>query len=95
LAALDSDGGLGLRLMLVALVRERREHTQEIGLASLMLTSEAWNPPEGVHAASLVRALVAQGRGFVKSLRHDAPTQRGLLTRSSWMSGRSQCRRMW
>ena len=38
--ALDSDGGRGLRLMLAALIRARREHTYEIDLASLMLTSE-------------------------------------------------------
>lgn len=72
--ALDSDGGRGLRLMLVALVQARREHTYEIDLASLMLTSEEWIPLEGVHEAPLIRALVAQGRRFVKPLRYDART---------------------
>jgi len=37
-----------------------------------MLTSEEWIPLEGVHEAPLVRALVAQGRRFVKPLRYDA-----------------------
>lgn len=58
--------------MLAALIRARREHTYEIDLASLMLTSEEWIPLEGVHEAPLVRALVAQGRRFVKPLRYDA-----------------------
>lgn len=75
--ALDSDGGRRLRLMLVALVRARREHTYEIDLASLMLTSEEWIPLDGVHEAPLVRALVAQGRRFVKPLRYDARTAAG------------------
>lgn len=75
--ALDSDGGRGLRLILAALIRARREHTYEIDLASLMLTSEEWIPLEGVHEAPLVRALVAQGRRFVKPLRYDARTAAG------------------
>ena len=41
-------------------------------LASLMLTSEDWIPLDGVHEAPLIRALVAQGRRFVKPLRYDA-----------------------
>ena len=75
--ALDSDGGRGLRLMLAALIRARREHTYEIDLASLMLTSEEWIPLEGVHEAPLVRALVAQGRRFVKPMRYDARSVAG------------------
>jgi hypothetical protein len=75
--ALDSDGGRGLRLMLAALIRARREHTYEIDLASLMLTSEEWIPLEGVHEAPLVRALVTQGRRFVKPLRYDARSVAG------------------
>lgn len=63
--------------MLAALIRARREHTYEIDLASLMLTSEEWIPLEGVHEAALVRALVAQGRRFVKPLRYDARTAAG------------------
>jgi hypothetical protein len=63
--------------MLAALIRARREHTYEIDLASLMLTSEDWIPLEGVHEAPLVRALVAQGRRFVKPLRYDARTAAG------------------
>ena len=63
--------------MLAALIRARREHTYEIDLASLMLTSEEWIPLEGVHEAPLVRALVAQGRRFVKPLRYDARTVAG------------------
>jgi hypothetical protein len=75
--ALDSDGGRGLRLMLAALIRARREHTYEIDLASLMLSSEEWIPLEGVHEAPLVRALVAQGRRFVKPMRYDARSVAG------------------
>lgn len=75
--ALDSDGGRGLRLILAALIRARREHTYEIDLASLMLTSEEWIPLEGVHEAPLVRALVAQGRRFVKPMRYDARSVAG------------------
>jgi len=63
--------------MLAALIRARREHTYEIDLASLMLTSEEWIPLEGVHEAPLVRALVAQGRRFVKPMRYDARTAAG------------------
>ena len=37
-----------------------------------MLASETWIPLEGVHEAPLVRALVAQGRRFIKPLRYDA-----------------------
>jgi len=72
--ALDSDGGRGLRLMMAALIRARREHTYEIDLASLMLTSDEWIPLEGVYEAPLVRALVAQRRRFVKPLRYDSRT---------------------
>ncbi len=75
--ALDSDGGRGLRLMLAALILARREHTYEIELASLMLTSEEWIPLEGVHEAPLIRALVTQGRRFVKPLRYDARSAAG------------------
>ena len=77
LEAWDSDGGRGLRVMLAALIRARREHTYEIDLASLMLTSEEWIPLEGVHEAPLIRTLVAQVRRFVKPLRYDARTAAG------------------
>jgi hypothetical protein len=70
--ARDADGGQGLRLLLAALIRARREDTYEIELASLMLASETWIPLEGVHEAPLVRALAAQGRRFIKPLRYDA-----------------------
>lgn len=63
--------------MLAALIRARREHTYEIDVASLMLSSEEWIPLEGVHEVPLVRALVAQGRRFVKPLRYDARTMAG------------------
>jgi hypothetical protein len=42
-----------------------------------MLTSEEWIPLEGVHEVPLIRALVAQGRRFVKPLRYDARTAAG------------------
>ena len=59
-------------MLVAALIRARREDTYEIELASLMLASETWIPLEGVHEAPLVRALVAQGRRFVKPLSFDA-----------------------
>ena len=70
--ARDADSGYTVRLMLAALIRERREHTYEIDAASLMLTSDHWIPIEGVHELPLVHALVAQQRRFVKPLRYDA-----------------------
>lgn len=70
--ARDADSGYKVRLVLVALIRARREHTYEIDAASLMLTSEHWIPVEGVHELPLVHALVSQGRRFVKPLRYDA-----------------------
>ncbi|MDP3323419.1 DUF1173 family protein [Hydrogenophaga sp.] len=70
--ARDADGGQKVRLMVVALIRARREHTYEIDMASLMLTSEHWIPIEGIHELPLVQALVDQQRRFVKPLRYDA-----------------------
>jgi len=70
--ARDADGGQKVRLMVVALIRARREHTYEIDIASLMLTSEHWIPVEGIHELPLVQALVDQQRRFVKPLRYDA-----------------------
>lgn len=70
--ARDADTGHRVRLILVALIRARREYTYEIDVASLMLTSEHWIPIEGVHELPLVDALVAQQRRFVKPLRYDA-----------------------
>lgn len=67
-----ADMGTKPRLVLSALIRARREHTYEIDTASLMLTSEHWIPVEGVHELPLIRALVEQGRRFVKPLRYDA-----------------------
>ena len=70
--ARDADSGLGVRLMMAALIHARREHTYEIDAASLMLTSEHWIPLEGVHELPLVHALIEQQRRFVKPLRYDA-----------------------
>ncbi|QDL38556.1 DUF1173 family protein [Rhodoferax sediminis] len=70
--ARDADVGQKARLMLAALIRARREHTYEIDVASLMLTSEHWIPVEGIHELPLVQALVDQQRRFVKPLRYDA-----------------------
>lgn len=72
LEARDADSGHRVRLMVAALIRARREHTYEIDVASLMLTSEHWIPVEGVHELPLVQALVNQQRRFVKPLRYDA-----------------------
>lgn len=70
--ARGADVGAKPRLILSTLIRARREHTYEIDTASLMLTSEQWIPVEGVHELPLIRALVEQGRRFVKPLRYDA-----------------------
>lgn len=72
--ARDADGGAGLRVMMAALIRARRENTYEIELASVMLANEEWIPLDGVHEARLLRALVTQGRRFIKPLRYDART---------------------
>jgi hypothetical protein len=70
--ARDADTGAGVRLVMAALIRARREQTYEVEVASLMLTSGEWIPVEGVHELPLVQALVAQQRRFVKPLRYDA-----------------------
>jgi Protein of unknown function (DUF1173) len=70
--ARDADTGHGVRLMLAALVRARREYTYEIDAGSLMMTTEHWIPIEAIHELPLVHALVDQQRRFVKPLRYDA-----------------------
>lgn len=70
--AQGADVGVKPRLILSALIRARREHTYEVDTLSLMLTCEHWIPVEGMHELPLVRALVAQGRRFLKPLRYDA-----------------------
>ncbi|MFY9328447.1 MAG: DUF1173 family protein [Georgfuchsia sp.] len=70
--ARDADTGHRVRLILIALIRARREYTYEIDSASLMLTSEHWIPIEGVHELPLVDTLIAQHRRFVKPLGYDA-----------------------
>lgn len=72
LEARDADVGLKVRLVMVALIRARREFTYEIDAASLMLTSAEWIPLEGIHELPLVQALVARKRRFLKPLRYDA-----------------------
>jgi hypothetical protein len=70
--ARDADMGVGVHLMMAALIRARREQTYEVESLSLMLTSEHWIPVEGVYELPLIQALVAQQRRFVKPLRYDA-----------------------
>lgn len=70
--AMDADGGHRLHLVLAALIRARGEGAYAIERASLMLASDEWIPLDGAHEVPLVRALVAQGRRFVKPLRYDA-----------------------
>ncbi|MBK9362867.1 MAG: DUF1173 family protein [Rubrivivax sp.] len=70
--ARDADTGVGVHLMMAALIRARREQTYEVESLSLMLTSEHWIPVEGVHELPLIQALVAQQRRFLKPLRYDA-----------------------
>jgi hypothetical protein len=72
LDALCSDQCARGRLMMVALIRARREHTYEIDTATLMLASEQWIPVDGVHELPLVQALVDAQRRFIKPLRYDA-----------------------
>lgn len=70
--ARDADGGHGVRIVMAALLRARREQTYEIDTASLMLTDAHWIPVDGVHELPLLQALVGQGRRFIKPLRYDA-----------------------
>jgi hypothetical protein len=70
--ARDADTGVGVHLMVAALIRARREQTYEVESFTFMLTSEHWIPVEGVHELPLIQALVAQQRRFVKPLRYDA-----------------------
>lgn len=72
LEARDADIAVGVRLLIVALIRARREQTYEVDAASLMLASEQWIPLEGVQELPLVDALVMQRRRFVKPLPYDA-----------------------
>lgn len=72
--ARDADGGHGVRIVMAALLRARREQTYEIDTASLMLTDAQWIPIEGMYELPLLQALVAQGRRFIKPLRYDART---------------------
>lgn len=75
--ARDADMGHRVRLILISLVRARREYTYEIDAASLMMTSEHWIPVEAIHELPLIHALVEQRRRFVKPLRYDAATAAG------------------
>lgn len=75
--ARDADTGHRVKLVITALIRARREHTYEIDVASMMLTSEHWIPVEGVHELPLVHALVEQRRRFIKPLRYDARSGAG------------------
>ena len=70
--ARDADTGVGVHVMMAALIRARREQTYEVESLSLMLTSEHWIPMEGVHELPFIQALVAQQRRFLKPLRYDA-----------------------
>lgn len=74
LEARHADTGHRVRVVIAALIRARREHTYEVDVASLMLTSEQWIPLEGVHEIPLVQALTEQRRRFAKPLRYDART---------------------
>jgi len=70
--ARDADTGLRVRLVMAALIKARREHTYEIDVASLMMTSEHWIPAESVHELPLIDCLVREERRFIKPLRYDA-----------------------
>lgn len=63
-----------LRIVLTALIKERREHLYEIDTVSLMLASAQWIPLEGVHEVVLLDTLITQRRRFIKPLRYDAPS---------------------
>lgn len=75
-AAIFEAGGADIggkpKPVMCALIRSRREHIYEIDAACMLLVSEQWIPVEGVHELALIRALVEQGRKFVKPLRYDA-----------------------
>lgn len=68
----DADAGQGVRIVMAALLRARREQTFEIDTASLMLTDARWIPADGEPDLLLLQALVEQGRRFIKPLRYDA-----------------------
>jgi hypothetical protein len=70
--ARDADTGVGVHLMMAALISARREQTYEVESLSMMLTSEHRIPVESGHELPLIQALVAQRRRFVKPLRYDA-----------------------
>lgn len=70
--ARDADNSVPVRLILVALVYARREHTYVIDAASLMLATAQWIPLQGIHELPLIQALIDQRRRFIKPLRYDA-----------------------
>lgn len=77
LEARDADIQARVRLILSALIRERREFTYEIDAAALTMLSEQWIPVEGIHELPLIDALVGNGRRFIKPLRYDATYAEG------------------
>lgn len=77
LEARDADIQARVRLILAALIRERREFTYEIDAASVTMLSEQWIPVEGVHELPLIDALTSNGRRFIKPLRYDSAYAEG------------------
>lgn len=71
LEARDTDGPVGARLIMTALVRARRENTYELDTACLCLASDQWVLVDHHRELPLVNELVAQRRRFFKPLRYD------------------------
>lgn len=80
-----------MRLILVALVYARREHTYAIDAASLMLTTVQWIPLQGVHDLPLMQALIDQRRRFIKPLRYDAKATEASACPNALILGQVVC----
>lgn len=72
--ARDAAPDAGLRIVIAALIRARDEGVYELEAATLMLTTAEWLPLHAAYELPLVRALVEEGRQFVKPMVYDAPS---------------------
>ena len=75
--ARDAAPDAGLRIVMAALIRARDEGVYEVEAATLMLATGEWLPLHAAYELPLVRALVEEGRQFVKPMVYDAPNPAG------------------
>jgi hypothetical protein len=75
--ARDAAPDAGLRIVIAALIRARDEGVYEVEAATLMLATCEWLPLHAAYELPLVRALVGEGRQFVKPMVYDAPSPAG------------------